>query len=184
MAGIAELTATGGGDAPEPSIGATIRAIQASEPGSSVFVYTDASASDTDRFPEAMSLILEKNIVVNFIIENSFIGKRSVENQQQYEHQPHTKWLARTKRQIGIDVYQQIAELSGGQVLTVDTNEISELASLVSFSAIRSRRTIFRRSSVLVGSVNHSFPVDSSIIGIMISISGQSITASVTTPLG
>lgn len=177
------MTADGGGDAPEPSIGATIRAIQASEPGSSVFVYTDASASDANRSTEALTLILEKNVRVTFIIENSFIGKRSVENQQQY--QPHKKWKARAKRQfVDTDIYQQIAELSGGQILTVDTSEISELASLVTFSAIRSRRTIFRRSTVLSGSVEHSFPVDSSIVGVIISISGQNIAASVTTPLG
>ena len=46
LGNISSLVADGGGDTPEPSIGATIRAVQASETDSPVYVFTDAAASD------------------------------------------------------------------------------------------------------------------------------------------
>lgn len=177
LAAIVALSAFGGGDTPEPSIGATIRALKASKQGSSIFVFTDASASDENRANEAISLIVEKDIRVNFALVSGSIGKRSINNEQQYEFKT-------AKRQASVDVYGQIAALSGGQILNIQTNDISELASLVSFSAIPSRRTIFRRSSDLVGSVEHSFPIDSSIVQVIISATGQSITISLRTPQG
>ena len=54
--GIAILTADGGGDTPEPTIGALIRAINASEEGSPIFVFTDAEVSDPELLPDAQAL--------------------------------------------------------------------------------------------------------------------------------
>ena len=63
---IGNLTAVGGGDCPEPSIGALIRAIRASERGSPIYVFTDASASDEDQRAEVQALIIEKGVRVNY----------------------------------------------------------------------------------------------------------------------
>ena len=180
LAGIARLSAHGGGDEPEPSIGAIIRAIEASEPGSPIFVFTDASASDTHRLNEANSLILRKNVRISFALVNVAIGKRSLDKQQMAYGT-----ISRKRRQTGSEsAYEQLAAISGGQFLRVRTSEISELASLVSFSAVQSRRTILRRSSVSFSTVEHSFPIDSSTVEAVLSINGQSISVSVTTPQG
>lgn len=150
QASIAALRAAGGGDEPEPSIGAIIRAMEASKPGTPIFVFTDASASDEDRLNEARSLILIKGVRIYFVLVNLLVDNQGV--------------------------YGQLATISGGQVLNVGTNDISELASLVSFSALQSRSTIFRQSNVMQSTAIHFFPVDSSIVEIILSISGQDIS--------
>lgn len=154
--------------------------MEASEPGSPIYVFTDASASDERRRNEAKSLILRKSLRVYFALVTTFIGKRSIDdNQQTYESK------SREKRQSGsTDIYEELASFSGGQFLMVSTNEISGLASLVSFSAVQSRRTIFRRSNVAFGTVEHCFLVDSSVVEVILSINGQRISVFVTTPQG
>lgn len=182
LAGIAALTADGGdGGTTEPIFGALIRAVEASEPGSSIYVFTDAHPSD-ERLNEARSLILRKNVKVFFEFVFAGLRKRSLDNVQQNLHEIYH----RSKRQARSDsiIYKQLADLSGGQFLNVHTSEISELATLVSFSAIWSRRTLFRRSGVLHGSDEFSIPVDTSVIDVTISINGEGIRVSITTPQG
>ena len=174
LARIAALTADGGGDTPEPSIGAIIRAAEASEPGAPIFVFTDAPASDEDRINEARSLIVRKNVRVFFAFVNIETRKRSLDD----------KHFQRKRQVGGGNIYERLAELSGGQFLRVRTSEISDLASLVTFSAVQSRRTIFRRSSIVSGTVEHSFPVDSSTVEVTISINGRGIAVTIFTPQG
>ena len=63
---IGQLIPRGGGDCPEPSIGALIRAIRASEPNSPIYVYTDAPPSDPNRLAEVEALISEKGVTVSY----------------------------------------------------------------------------------------------------------------------
>ena len=177
------MRADGGGYAPEPSIGALIRAVRNSDPGTSVFLFTDAPASDEHLFNEAVALIIEKQVNVIFALINtmSFRRKRALS----YTQQITSKEQTRMKRQSGAsDVYEQIAMLSGGQVLNIDTNDISEIGSLVSFSAIQGRTIIFRKSGVTNATEEHFFPVDIFCAEVIISISGDSIVTSVYAPGG
>lgn len=174
---ITGLTASGGGDSPDPSIGAIIQAVEASETGSPIYVFTDAPPSDERRLNEAKSLILRKNVRIFFAFVNSGVNKRSLDDKQRMH--------GLNKRQDDTaNIYENLAAFSGGQLLNVRTSEISELATLISFSAVQSRNTIFRRSSVLQGTVEHTFPVDSFVVEVTISINGQIIDTSVTTPEG
>lgn len=172
LAKIAGLTAHGGGDEPKPSIGAIIRAMDASEPGSPIFVFTDASASDKHRLNEVTSQVLKKNMRITFALVNSPLAaldeKRSLARGQTGSR----------------SVYEHLAAISGGQFLSVSTNEIAKVASFVSFSAGESRSTIFRISDAIYGTATHSFPVDSSLEEVVISSNGQSISVSVITPQG
>lgn len=156
--------------------------MEASEPGSPIYVFTDAPASDQHRLNEARSLILRTGARIYFALVNFNLRlrKRSLNNEQRIDE---TK--IRAKRQVtDEDIYEQLATISGGQILNVRTSEISELASLVSFSAVQSRRTILRQSNTLFGTAEHSFLVDSSVVEVVLSINGQRITVSVTTPQG
>ena len=176
--GIGSLRASGGGDCPEPSIGALIRAIRASEPGSPIFVYTDADASDPGREPEALALIGETGVRVTYVLTGvcSFGRKRSAEGSQQDTEQYDPKQHhVRLPRQAVDDVYTLIAAISGGQVLNVDQFEISQLSPLISFSLMQSIVTIFyRTSSITPGSYN--FAVDESVSEVLISVNGVGIT--------
>ena len=180
LSGIAQLTANGGDDEPEPSIGAIIRAVRASEPGSSVYVFTDAPASDGYRLNELTTLIADKNVIINFVYVTTTGGKkRSVQPSGTHKH------ASRAKRQSVDDAYEQLSAISGGQVLTVDTNDISGLASFVSFSAMQSRSTVIQREGSLVGTEQFVVPVDTFTSEVFISVDAeQSITVSVVNSQG
>ena len=80
---VGQLNAEGGaGDCPEPSIGALIRAIRASEPNSPIYVYTDAPPSDPNRLAEAQALISEKGVTVNYGLTDGCSKKRKRSLQQ------------------------------------------------------------------------------------------------------
>lgn len=156
---IGSLSASGGGNCPEPSIGALIRAIRASEQGSPIFLYTDADALDPSRVPEALALIRETGIRVTFVLTGVCGG------------------------QVIDDAYTLISAISGGQVLNVDQFDISQLSSLISFSLMQSIVNIFfRTSSITPGT--YSFAVDESVSEVLISVNGVGITATVTAPGG
>jgi len=149
--------------------------MEASAAGSPTYVFTDAPASDEDRLLEARSLIVRKNLRVSFVYVDALRGKRSLPG----DHQMKNKRQAKDE-----NIYEYLASFSGGQFLNVQTSEISDLASLVSFSAIQSCHTIFHVSRTMYGMVEHFIPVDSSVFEVLISINGDRIAVSIYTPQG
>ena len=176
---IASLIATGGGDIPEPSIGALIRAIKASEEGSPIFVFTDAIASDPELLSDAQDLIIQKSVTVTFALVNVLRKKRSGNDGMQLQDIENTY---KEKRQLD-DTYNTIAAFSGGQVLNLETNDLSEFGEFVGFSADQSQVTILRESGNMLSTTFH---VDSFIQQVVISIdgSGGGENVSVMTPTG
>ena len=162
--GIASLTASGGGDTPEPTIGALIRAIKASEEGSPIIVFTDAEASDPELLPDVQDLIIQKSVTVTFALVDAFRKKRSGNDGMQDIQNTYKE-----KRQLD-DTYNIIAAFSGGQVLNLETDDLSELGEFVSFSADQSQVTILRESGSMLSTTFH---VDSFIQQVVISIDGS-----------
>ena len=160
--GIASLIAAGGGDIPEPSIGALIRAIKASEEGSPIFVFTDAGASDPELLPDAQDLIIQKSVTVTFALVEARKKRSGNYGIQDIQN------TYKEKRQLD-DTYNIIAAFSGGQVLNLETDDLSELGEFVGFSADQSQVTILRES----GNMSSTFHVDSFIQQVVISIDGS-----------
>ena len=162
LSGIASLNADGGGDTPEPSVGALIRAIRASEEGSPIYVFTDASAKDAYRIREAQALIAQKLVTITFALVTSSRKRRG--NNGIQEDTPEI-----VKRQLD-ETYELLATFSGGQVLTLTTTDLSSLGELVSFSANQRRTTIFRERGQ---STSYTFYVDSSVEQVIVSVNGE-----------
>ena len=179
---IGELIPQGGGDCPEPSIGALIRAIRASEPNSPIYVYTDAGPSDPNRLPEAEALISEKGVTVSYGLTDGCSRKRKRSLQQ--SNQDYSQVEKRQTSSDSENVYQFLAALSGGQVLNLQPTDIGDLSSLISFSAARTYTTIFYRSGPLPGTYSFLFPVDETATAVLLSINGRSIQVNVRNPQG
>jgi hypothetical protein len=180
---IGNLSADGGGDCPEPSIGALIRAVKASERGSPIYVYTDAEASDPGRSAEAQALISKAAVRVNYVLTGSCFGqKRSAEGSQldteRYSVKQHRM---RWKRQTIDDLYTLIAATSGGQV-HVNESDFLELTDMTSFSLMQALTTVFYRMSLVTGGL-FNFPVDETVSKILVTINGGA-GFDLTTPQG
>ena len=65
---IQELSADGGGDCREPSIGAAIRAAIESHENTIINLYTDDPPSDVERSSELISIIKEKRLTINSLV--------------------------------------------------------------------------------------------------------------------
>lgn len=63
---LSNLTADGGGDAPELSMHGLLGAIAQVRPGSRCNLYTDALAKDNDLYPTVVSNAKKKNVEVSF----------------------------------------------------------------------------------------------------------------------
>ena len=174
------LGIAGVGSEPEPSIGAVIRAIEVSEPGSPIFVFTDSSPSDHHRISEAVSLVMRKNIPVSFALT---ISHHRV-HFSSCDSQKVGNLNACSRRSLKHPVYEHLVALSGGQVLNMEVKEIPRLATLVSFSAVHYCCTILQKSDILFGSVTLSVPIDSSVLQATISISVFHLKVSVYSPQG
>ena len=179
---VGQLNAEGGGDCPEPSIGALIRAIRASEPNSPIYVYTDAPPSDPNRLAEAQALISEKGVTVNYGLTDGCSRKRKRSLQQ--SNQDYSEVEKRQTSSDSENVYQFLAALSGGQVLNLQPTDIGDLSSLISFSTARTYTTIFYKSGPLPGTYSFLFPVDETATAVLLSINGRSIQVSVRNPQG
>ena len=160
--GIASLTANGDDDGPEPTIGALIRAIKASEEESPIIVFTDADASDPELLSDAQDLIAQKSVTVTFALEYARSIKRAANDKAQDIKSKHEQ-----KRQFD-DIYNIIAAFSG---------------EFVGFSTDQSQVTILRESGNMLSTTFH---VDSFIQQVVISIdgSGGGENVSVMTPAG
>ena len=127
-------------------------------------MFTDAEASDPELLPDAQDLITQKSVTVTFALVNAFRKKRSGNDGMQ-----DTQNTYKEKRQLD-ETYDIIAAFSGGQVLNLETNDLSELGEFVSFSADQSQVTILRESGNLLSSTFH---VDAFIQQVVISIGGS-----------
>ena len=167
-----------------PNIEAVLNAARASEPGSSIFVFTDSSPSnfDEDHFGQTEALVAEKNLKVFFIHDAlSSLTKRSIyETKQLHMNKSHHK------RQVFSTLYKELEIFSGGETVIVPRTEISDLAPFISFSAIQSNNVIFRRD-VTRGDNAHYFLVDSYTSQILIFVNGANTNinvSNITTPQG
>ena len=174
-AAIAQLNVQSTGDGSVPVIDAILCAAKASYPDSVILVFTDSSASDRELLGRAEAMIAEKNLKVTVIRDISPTVKRSLHFKQM--HKTHHR------RQINDNVYEELEMFSDGQIIDIPSNEISELASLVTFSVLNSN-TIFRQAGSTSGRVEYSFPVDSYTFQILVFVNGQNVNVSVLTPQG
>ena len=153
-------------------------AAEVSAENSPIFVFSDGSESITDQelLGELEAIVAEKNLEINIITGNLQISKRSVINRPRQFHY---------KRQINnIDIYQELAFFSDGQIIQIPVDEISDIGPVVTYSATQSSNTIFRHSNTTFGSTHFSFLVNSYTDQILICINGQYIEVSAYTPQG
>ncbi|CAO1403227.1 unnamed protein product [Diamesa tonsa] len=137
---------TGGGDCPEMSLGGLQAGIQYGLPKSIVYVITDATAKDENKYNKTVKNLIHKKSTVNFLLTDD-CGKRNSD---------------------GYKAYKDIARLSNGQVFHIDTDGIEKVLMALRITMKDSYTLNQNGRTVLPGTSFMPFSVDSTITDISI----------------
>ncbi|XP_073954425.1 hemicentin-1-like isoform X2 [Choristoneura fumiferana] len=154
-----DINLIGNPDCPEMCLSGIKMGLEESLPGSFLYVFTDASAKDYEKFEEIKSLSQEKQIQVLFVLTGDCGDFGSPKSQ----------------------VYYKIAAASNGQVLTVSKENVGEVLDYVK-ETIKGDGTVLTSTMVhpTVGSESYvNFDIDDKIEYALVSTSGSDVTLKV-----
>ncbi|XP_072519284.1 von Willebrand factor A domain-containing protein 7-like [Salminus brasiliensis] len=163
------IRVAGGGDPPEYSLTGIQYALLTAPPSSNIFVFTDAPAKDVELESTVKSLAQSTQSKISFLLTNGpSISSR------------------RRRRSVvsnpSNNLYQQLAQLSGGQAIEVSKATISQATSIIQDSVTSSQVTLLQIDST--GPDTLSFIVDPRVQSVILYITGLSVEFSLQNPSG
>ncbi|XP_024121753.2 von Willebrand factor A domain-containing protein 7-like [Oryzias melastigma] len=176
---INSLTPSGGGDGPGMSLSGLQLALTGSPPNSEIFLFTDAPAKDKYLKNTVIALIEQSKTVVNFMITN-VLGSRRRRQANRSQPQQRNQRMLRSDSQL----YRDLAQASGGQVIQVSKNQLLQATSIITESTSSSLVTLLQTSRNLGGPENYTFSVDETLTNLIIYITGDSVDFTLVNPSG
>ena len=155
-AAIRSLSANGGGDCQQMAGAGMFEAVSAASPGGSLFLFTDADARDPAKLREALELAAQKDIQVFIPV----FGSCGLDG-------------------AGIDpVYEEAAEITGGQVFSLDDSEAGQIANLLDDVSRRKDINLLSiRDSLGPTPSVYTLPIDNTVTAVTFSVSGDTSVA-------
>ncbi|KAL4640631.1 von Willebrand factor A domain-containing protein 7-like [Arapaima gigas] len=167
---ISNLSATGGGDEPEMCFSGLKLALTTAPQSSSIFVFTDASAKDTHLEATVKALMQSTRSTVSFFITN-----------------PGLSWRRRrdTQRSTAFQLYQELAQASGGQAIKVSKEMLPQATDII-VDSTTSTLVVTLLQCVRSGGTTETFTflADPSVRDMMIYITGNSFSFILQNPSG
>ena len=155
-AAIRRLSPNGGGDCQQTAGAGMFEAISAASSGGSLFLFTDGDAKDPAKLREALELAAQKDIQVFIPV----FGSCGLDG-------------------AGIDpVYEEAAEITGGQVFSLDDSEAGQIANLLDDVSRRKDINILSIRDTLGPTPSvYTLPIDNTVTAVTFSVSGDTSVA-------
>ncbi|XP_069024123.1 von Willebrand factor A domain-containing protein 7 [Embiotoca jacksoni] len=163
---INKLSAKGGGDTPELSLSGLQLALTAAPPLSEIFVFTDAPAKDFQLKGIIIALIERTKSVVTFMLTDVLSRRR--------RRRTPTGVRPRAIGQSDAQLYRDLAQASGGQVIEVTKSDLSLATSVIEDSSASAVVTVFQVVKNPGTPDNFTFIVDGSLRNVTVYITGNS----------
>jgi von Willebrand factor A domain-containing protein 7 len=171
---ISGLSASGGGDSPEPAMTAAFKAVSAASSSGDLFLFTDDNAKDASRETAVRDLAANKKIrVFPSVFQNDPKSGR------------HTPSAAAATVSHWVDPsYQEVAEGTAGQVFSLDASEAGQIMTLLNDVSRSNAVNLLSIQDTLgpTPSVYH-VPIDNTLTAVTFSVSGDT-SVTLTRPNG
>ncbi|XP_074528550.1 von Willebrand factor A domain-containing protein 7-like [Halichoeres trimaculatus] len=175
---IGSISTSGGGDDQELSLSGLQLALRFSPFNSEIFLFTDAAAKDPQLKSSVTALIERTQSVVHLIISDSTSTNR-LRRRRDDSQQQQTRLTASDAQ-----LYRELAQASGGQMVEVSKRELSAAASIISDSLKSSLVTLVQAARNPGKEDLFSFLIDESLENLIVYITGNSVTFTLTSPTG
>ncbi|KAL6479862.1 hypothetical protein MHYP_G00108950 [Metynnis hypsauchen] len=161
------IRVSGGGDIPELSLSGIRLALTTAPPSSNIYVFTDAPPKDTELRDTVISLVESTRSTLTFMLTNALNTRRR-------------RRSALTNPTNSI--YQQLAQLSGGQAIEVTKSTLPLATAVIEDSITSSLVTVLQVDSTQ--SKTFSFLLDPRLQNVTLYITGLSINFTLQNPAG
>ncbi|XP_056313191.1 von Willebrand factor A domain-containing protein 7 [Danio aesculapii] len=175
---LSSLTADGGGDFPEMCLSGLLLALAGAPPSSDIFVFTDATAKDSELGSIVQAMIERTKSTVTFMLTGSFSyrRRRAVSQSQQF--------TSRSLFQSDIQLYRDLAHVSGGQTIEVPKSTLSQATAVITDSSTSALVTVLQVVRSPAIAENFSIVLDSSLSNVTVYITGDSPFFTLYSPTG
>lgn len=148
-------------DFPELSLTGLSSSLEHAEPNSIAYLFTDAGAKDYLKVKDILPVLQKKQVKVNFLITDLIIG------------------LHDNPRQT-VEVYDQIAKASEGQVFKMKKNNVKEVLLSITQALEPKFETLLSANSNKAGASTTAVKVDASFSQLSVTLTGDNTTMEVT----
>jgi hypothetical protein len=164
------LTASGGGDCPEPSMTGIFNAVTVLEEGSIVFMFTDAAPKDVGLAWDVIGTAVAKDIKIEIF---------------KFDSDCDDGLIAKRLDSVSDEVYSAVAFGTGGEYHSIPRSEVTNISGIISSLTLVDNNFILRVGGSRESSLKtYTVPVDSSMTQVTFSLHGIGASMLLIQPTG
>ncbi|XP_043107163.1 von Willebrand factor A domain-containing protein 7-like isoform X2 [Puntigrus tetrazona] len=175
---INSLSASGGGDYPEMCLSGLLLALAGASPSSDIFVFTDASAKDSELKSTVRAMIERTRSTVTFMLTSPFLFRRRRDVSQS------KSFTSRSMPSSDKQLYRDLAHVSGGQTIEVTKATLFQATEVITDASTSALVTVLQVLRSPMIAENISFILDPSLFNVTVYITGDSPVFTIYNPTG
>ncbi|XP_076041572.1 uncharacterized protein LOC143025573 [Oratosquilla oratoria] len=159
------------------------QALSATPDYSDVFLFTDAGANDAELMEGVIAVAEKKHSRISIVYSYDNGRAQSEEEEKEPKDDLHGARECIGYEVTGVDEYQKLATLTGGQFIEIDKFSVDDIVAILGGS-VEESKVVLRTLQGIKGAGNLNFPVDDSVVSLDFTIAGRVDSASVSSASG